>query len=34
MKVALVSLNQSWENKADNKQKVGETLALYSGTLH
>lgn len=28
MKVALVSLNQSWENKAENKQKVGETLAL------
>ena len=30
MKVALVSLNQSWENKADNKQKVGETLALIA----
>lgn len=30
MKVALVSLNQSWENKAENKQKVGETLALIA----
>ena len=30
MKVALVSLNQSWENKGDNKQKVGETLALIA----
>ena len=30
MKVALVSLNQSWENKADNKQKVGEALALIA----
>ena len=30
MKVALVSLNQSWENKVENKQKVGETLALIA----
>ena len=30
MKVALVSLNQSWENKAENKQKVRETLALIA----
>ena len=30
MKVALVSLNQSWENKAENKQKVEETLALIT----
>jgi len=30
MKVALVSLNQSWENKAENKQRVGETLALIA----
>ena len=30
MKIALVSLNQSWENKAENKQKVGETLALIA----
>lgn len=30
MKVALVSLNQSWENKAENRQKVGETLALIA----
>ena len=28
MKIALVSLNQSWENKAENKQKVADTLAL------
>ena len=30
MKVALVSLNQSWENKAENKQKIGETLAFIA----
>lgn len=28
MKIALVSLNQSWENKVENKQKVADTLAL------
>ena len=30
MKIALVSLNQSWENKAENKQKVEKTLALIA----
>ena len=30
MKIALVSLNQSWENKAENKQKVEKTLALIT----
>lgn len=30
MKVALVSLNQSWENKNENKQKVEKTLALIT----
>lgn len=30
MKIALVSLNQSWENKAENKQKVEKTLAFIA----
>ena len=30
MKIALVSLNQSWENKAENKQKVEKTLNLIT----
>lgn len=30
MKIALVSLDQQWENKAANKQKVAATLALIA----
>ena len=30
MKIALVSLNQSWENKNENKQKVEKTLNLIT----
>ena len=30
MKIALVSLDQQWENKVANKQKVAATLALIA----